>query len=237
MTIITFCGLIGSGKDTAANYLVSEHGFQQESFAASLKDAVASIFNWDRELLEGKTPEARLWRDQVDTWWATRLGMPDLTPRWILQYWGTEVCRIGFHNDIWIASLENRLRTRNSNVVISDVRFPNEIKAIKNLGGYVIRIKRGEDPAWYKHAIIVNQQDRSSAEWARSAEILRNLGIHSSETAWAGAGVDVVINNMGSIQDLHNNIEKVIKSLELDPPSSTILTENREFFDSLHTLS
>ena len=131
--IIGFVGFIGSGKDTAADYLVNFHGFRRDSFASTLKDAVSNIFGWDRTLIEGRTTESREWRDQVDTWWAERLNMPNLTPRWILQQWGTEVIRNGFHNDIWIASLENKMRKTHDNVVITDVRFPNEIKAIKKI--------------------------------------------------------------------------------------------------------
>jgi hypothetical protein len=133
--IIGITGFIGSGKDTAANYLVAQHGFRRDSFAGALKDAVAQIFGWDRELLEGLTPEAREWREQVDPWWAKRLSMPRLTPRYMLQLWGTEICRQGFHDDIWIASMENRLRKTVDDIVISDVRFPNEIAAIRRAGG------------------------------------------------------------------------------------------------------
>ena len=97
--IIGLVGLIGSGKDTVADYLVNVHGFRRESFAGTLKDAVAAVFGWDRTLLEGRTRASREWREQVDTWWAARLNMPDLTPRWVLQYWGTEVMRRGFHDD------------------------------------------------------------------------------------------------------------------------------------------
>jgi len=107
--IIGICGFIGSGKDTIADYLVNFHEFRRDSYAGTLKDAVAAVFNWDRELLEGRTKEARAWREQVDPWWAERLNMPDLTPRLALQLWGTEVCRKGFHDDIWIASVENKL--------------------------------------------------------------------------------------------------------------------------------
>jgi len=152
--IIGFVGFIGSGKDTAADYLVNFHGFRRDSFANTLKDAVAAVFGWDRVLLEGRTAEARAWREEVDIWWAERLKMPKLTPRWVLQYWGTEVCRQGFHDDIWIASVENKMRKTTDNIVISDVRFPNEIKAIHNAGGKVIRVRRGEDPEWYEAAII-----------------------------------------------------------------------------------
>ena len=136
--IIGICGLIGAGKDTAADYLVNLHHFRRESFANTLKDAVSQVFGWDRVMLEGRTKHSREWREQVDSWWAERLGMPELTPRWVLQQWGTEVCRRGFHDDIWIASLENKLRNTTDDVVITDCRFPNEIKAIKAAGGKVI---------------------------------------------------------------------------------------------------
>ena len=144
-TVIGIWGFIGSGKDTAADFLVNFHEFRRESFASALKDAVASVFGWDREMLEGRTKESRAWREQRDDWWSERLGM-NITPRWVLQYWGTEVCRKAFHDDIWIASVENKLRTSMDNIVISDCRFPNEIKAIKQQGGKVIWIQRGPLP-------------------------------------------------------------------------------------------
>ena len=64
--LIGIVGLIGSGKDTVAERLVAQHGYRRDSFAKSLKDAVSSMFNWDRESLEGKTDESRQWREQPD---------------------------------------------------------------------------------------------------------------------------------------------------------------------------
>jgi len=168
--IIGICGFIGSGKDTIADYLVNLHHFRRESFASTLKDAVSQVFGWDRTMLEGRTKQAREWREQVDPWWAERLHMPTLTPRWILQYWGTEVCRAGFHDDIWIASLENKLRHSQDDVVISDCRFPNEIKAIKNAGGRVIRVTRGPEPAWYEAAASVNRGANGNTTWASAGQ-------------------------------------------------------------------
>jgi len=212
--IIGFVGFIGSGKDTAADYLVNFHEFRRDSFANTLKDAVACIFGWDRTLLEGRTAEARAWREQVDEWWATRLSMPDLTPRLMLQLWGTEVCRNGFHDDIWIASLENKIRKTKDNIVISDVRFPNEIKAIHNAGGLVVRIKRGPEPEWYEDAINMNA-GRTNMSWMISKSRMEKLKIHASETAWIGGNIDHTINNDSTIDELFAQIKNLLPSREL----------------------
>jgi hypothetical protein len=209
--IIGICGFIGSGKDTVADYLVNFHEFRRESFASTLKDAVAAVFGWDRTMLEGRTKAAREWREQVDPWWAARLDMPTLTPRWVLQFWGTEVCRRSFHDDIWIASLENKLRNSKDNVVISDCRFPNEIKSIKDAGGIIVWVKRGELPEWYNIAVEANQGSNVAAN------DLKMKKIHASETAWVGTEFDFEINNDGTIEELFSRV----KSLAEDRPAST----------------
>ena len=211
--IIGICGFIGSGKNTAAEYFI-EQGFEQYSFAGTLKDAVAAVFGWDRELLEGLTEEARIWREQVDPWWAERLGMSNLTPRWVLQQWGTEVCRVGFHDDIWIASLENKLRTAPGNVVISDCRFPNEIKAIKQAGGKVIWVQRGELPNWYSVAILDNN---TTGHYARDNMDKKQVGmkyqfpdVHASEWAWVGTKFDLEIENNGTVEELFAQLKNLV---------------------------
>ena len=211
--IIGISGFIGSGKDTAANYLVGFHGFRRDSFAGALKDAVATVFGWDRELLEGLTPESRHWRDQVDPWWSKRLNIPHLTPRWVLQYWGTEVCRGGFHDDIWIAALENRLKTRNGNTVITDVRFPNEIKTIRNAGGIVIWIKRGNLPEWYDDAMRENTTPENQQWLLEDAHQLMPQKwpkVHASEYSWVGTEFDAIFQNNTTIERLKQSIDSVI---------------------------
>lgn len=202
--IIGVCGFIGSGKDTVADYLVNFHEFRRDSFASTLKDAVAAVFGWDREMLEGRTKQAREWREQVDPWWSTRLDMPNLTPRWVLQWWGTEVCRKSFHDDIWIASLEARLRNTTDNIVISDCRFPNEIKAIRNAGGQVIRVVRGEDPEWYDIAISTNAGTFNHMATAYS-------DVHASEWAWVGTKFDAIIDNNSTVDNLYKQLEMVVQ--------------------------
>ena len=201
MTLIAVRGQIGSGKDTVAEYLVNYHGFHRESFANSLKDSVAAIFGWDRAMLEGLTSEARAEREEVDIWWSVRLGIQNLTPRWVLQHWGTEVCRHGFHDDIWIASLENKLRHITHDVVISDCRFPNEVAAIKAAGGRVIEIQRGPKPEWHEYALLANSGDEEANI------MLANMGIHSSEYSLVGSPVDIVIDNDSTIDDLYVKVQ------------------------------
>ena len=202
--IIGVCGFIGSGKDTIADYLVNFHEFRRESFASTLKDAVSAVFGWDRTMLEGRTKEAREWREQVDPWWAERLAMPTLTPRWVLQYWGTEVCRKAFHDDIWIASLENKLRNSKDHVVISDCRFPNEISSIKNAGGKIVWVQRGQLPSWYETAIDANRGSNVALNE------LKLLKIHASETAWVGTEFDLILDNNGTIDELYAQATELI---------------------------
>jgi hypothetical protein len=207
--IIGICGLIGAGKDTIADYLVNVHEFRRESFANTLKDAVAAVFGWDRVLLEGRTKEARAWREQVDEWWAKRLDIPHLTPRWVLQYWGTDVLRNHFHDDIWIASVENKLRKTQDDIVISDCRFPNEIKAIKNQGGIVVRVVRGKEPSWMPHAINY-MSGPSKIGWAIARDALVRDGIHASEYSWAATNFDAILDNNGSIDSLYDKVQELV---------------------------
>jgi len=220
--IIGICGLIGSGKDTIADYLQNIHQFRRESFAHALKDAVAQVFGWDRELLEGRTKESRAWREQVDPWWAERLKMPHLTPRYVLQVWGTEVARRSFHDDIWIAALENKLRKTKDDVVISDCRFPNEIKSIKRAGGIVIRVVRGPEPEWYDAALSANRGPEGNITWALSRRELEKHKVHASETAWIGTQFDAVIdNNADGLDNLYSQIKDLVLALQAskDGPS------------------
>ena len=112
--IIGICGLIGSGKDTIADYLVNDHNFVKLSFADKLKDSVAEMFDWDRNLLDGKTDESRAWREQLDPFWSKEMGR-DITPRFVLQVFGTECMRDGFYDGVWGKSCQKENHRQSSN--------------------------------------------------------------------------------------------------------------------------
>ena len=154
--IIGLVGFIGSGKGTVGELLVQDHGFIQDSFAAPLKDAVANIFGWDRQMLEGSTKDSREWREQLDEFWSKAFGRP-FTPRLALQLMGTEAGRNVFHQDLWVASLLNRCGQRGGDTVITDVRFKNEVTAVQKEGGIVVRVRRGAEPAWFHTALCANR--------------------------------------------------------------------------------
>lgn len=190
--IIGICGLIGSGKGTVADILEEHHCFDKVSFADTLKNAAATIFRWDRAMLEGDTKDSREKREQVDEWWSERLGIPDFSPRYLLQYMGTEVMRNNLHPDIWVLSLERKIiECGPGDYVVPDVRFPNEIRMIKRNGGKVWHVQRGELPDWFG-------QNPSH--------------IHASETSWNNEIFDATIYNNGTIDDLKLTVDNLLKA-------------------------
>lgn len=223
MTVIAIAGFISSGKDSVADYLITKHGYKKVSFATSLKDSIASIFGWDRTLLDGFTMESRQWREEIDPWWANRLNIPHLTPRWILQHWGTEVCRVHFHNDIWVASVENQLRRSTDNIVITDCRFKNEFVAVKNAKGITVRVHRGAKPAWYDDAEAYNKGPNGNPRWALGKAALDRYQVHASEYSSVGLPYDHIISNNGSLAELFNEIETVLVNPQQDRRASKSL--------------
>lgn len=194
--IIGITGLKGAGKDTFGNFICDITGkYTKASFASTLKDVISCLFSWDRELLEGATIESREWREQKDEFWSKELGF-DITPRKALQDIGTKVFREHFHKDIWLIAIKRKIQ-KNKNIIITDVRFPNEIDLIRNQGGIIIRIERGELPTWFNTASNYNCFDKQ-------LEIPMELKkIPESEWKWIGCdSPDLIVKNNGDLGQL-----------------------------------
>jgi len=208
--LIAFVGFKASGKNTAADALYP-YRFVPLSFADALKDALSAIFCWDRFQLEGVTEDGRAWREQVDPWWADKLGIPHFTPRWAMMNVGTEVMRRHFNDDLWVFNVERRMALLDDDrsVILIDGRFPNEIALAHRYGGLVVCIKRGADPEWRSLAMIANHHASSEVrEHAQAA--LAAEGVHASEYAWIGGRIDHTIVNDGTIADLHSKARKLL---------------------------
>jgi hypothetical protein len=197
--LIGISGKINSGKDLAGKILNDLSGdiFENKKFADKLKDIVCMLIGCTREQLEDREfKEKELgeeWRqyfnDDYDLVCEKESTFSSLlTPRKLLQLLGTEAGRQVIHNNIWVNALFADYDTSSnydSNWIITDVRFPNECQAIKDRGGIVIKINRDSD-------VVDN---------------------HSSETALDNYdGFDFVVDNNGSIDDLTNNLIKIINN-------------------------
>lgn len=179
--IIGLTGRRRSGKDTVASFLV-DRGFTRLSFADPLKEAVKSLFFFSDDQLEKR-------KEQVDP----RYGV---SPRRVLQCLGTDLIRdqlqdlLGMSEPIFLASMRSRIdaitTTCRTRVVISDVRFPDEARLIRELGGVVFRVVR---PA---------------------VETDETVDRHASEIAMDDEPVEMVIENDGSIEDLHRRLEQLL---------------------------
>lgn len=213
MQIIGISGFIGSGKSAMGEHLVQEHGFTRVSFADALKDATAAIFGWPRKRLNGLTPEDRAWREQPDTYWTERFGRT-VTPRWALQYVGTDVCRNHLHENIWVNRLGKTLATAASDAkfVLDDVRFPNEINALRDAGAKMVVIYRQsniapDSAALWRHYTGMHPLPQPEIDAIQAR-------LHPSEWAWVETSVDyesqstVLFNNHDTLGEWHDHIDK-----------------------------
>lgn len=197
--IIGISGFIGCGKSTVGNILYNEYGYKIASFAAKVKDAVSIIYGWDRALLEGDTKESREFRDKPDAYWSAIMEKPT-TPRRVLQEFGTDIMRKNVHNDIWIHALVKELSENpDDKYVITDVRFPNEFKALKKMNGFMMTVSRGDNPEWYETALRCNMGEDHL--------YLDMMGIaHPSEWSWIGQPYDLNVRNDSDIDTLKKNL-------------------------------
>ena len=124
-----------------------------------------------------------------------------------MQLLGTEVARNVFHENFWLYALEKKLSTLGGkqNVVVTDVRFSNELKWLKNKKGVSIEIRRGKIPYWYTIAAEANNGSKDAEKY-----MLEKSGIHESEWRWIGNPVDFTIDNDGSIDDLRQKIKRCL---------------------------
>lgn len=216
--IIALVGFKGSGKDTVGAILKRKYGFRTTSFAHALKRALCVMFDWQPRMLEGVTPASRTWRETPDAWWSEKLGR-EITPRSMMQEFGTQLVRHRLDSSFWVHRTELELNQMPESVVVTDARFPDEIAMIRSKGGIIVRVDRGENPNWVSHATWINQQPR----WIQKLMLMLFMphvaAVHESERAWLGQKVDHVISNQGTLAELEAQVDQLMQQLMPTPES------------------
>jgi hypothetical protein len=132
--IIGFTGAAGAGKSTAAQYLVERYGARRFSFATPLKEMAKMIYGLSDAQVYGTQEQ----KETIDP----RHGK---SPRELLQFLGTDVCRKWLGPDVWATAALRGLNLLDLNVC-DDVRFDNEAAMIRERGGVVIGLSTTDAP-------------------------------------------------------------------------------------------
>ncbi len=145
--IIGLAGPIGSGKDTMANYLVNHFQAHRLKFANVLYE-MAGVFD---PLIHPDMPH----KDK-DGYVLNNVILG--TRRSFLEKLGTEFGREQIATNIWVLKIDHEISKlkfllgADVNIVISDVRFPNEAKYIRDNGGHIVHLKPNWECARTGHA-------------------------------------------------------------------------------------
>lgn len=169
--IIGILGYAGSGKTLVAKHLVERYGFRRTRFADPLKNMLKLGLGLTDDEVDGDLKMAPM----------ERFG--GVTPRHMMQTLGTEWGRWAVYPEIWVDAWLNSARSLDGALVVDDVRFPNEAKAIRELGGTLWRV--------YRPGV--------------------GMMVHPSETALGEIEVDALINNATSIPALLNSVDHLVK--------------------------
>lgn len=194
--------------------------WQQKAFAGKLKQIVSILTGIPVEDLEKEEVKNSVLGEEWDTRFPyenSNIGDGEIqkyTLQLLLQKISTDAMRNVIHSNVWINALfaeykrEEILpehdepiasyipRYKEPNWIITDMRFPNELEAIKQRGGITIRVNR------YTGNVGIDNDTHVVTDWQ-----------HPSETALDNAEFDYVIDNSGSINDLIDKVRDIVKDL------------------------
>ena len=131
--IVGLAGRKRVGKDSIADILMHEYGFGSDSFATPIRDFVYGLTEGPDRVESGDRKE------DLISW----LGC---SRRELMQTLGTEWGRKMIHPDIWINALRHRIAkypaSHTCPLVITDIRFEDEAQAVRDMGGWVVHVRR-----------------------------------------------------------------------------------------------
>lgn len=173
--LIGLTGKAGSGKDTVADYLKLRHEYMKVAFATPLKNGIKAMLDLTDVDLDHPKKEQVI--DDIGK-----------SPRQMMQTLGTEWGRNCVNTDLWLILAKRKIDLYHGagyDVVITDCRFENEAKFIRDNGGTVVHILR--DGAGTPHA-------------------------HASEAGVSAEYNDYVLSNNGPIASLYEQVEVMLKA-------------------------
>lgn len=131
--LLALCGDIGSGKSTIAKALQAD-GWAYLNFAGPLKDMLASL----------GLSHAQLYGDAKEIPCDLLAGA---SPRHAMQTLGGDWGRGMIHQDLWAnawAMRAGQAIVDGKNIIVDDLRYPNETRAVRLLRGTIWRVQRGQ---------------------------------------------------------------------------------------------
>jgi len=164
-----------SGKSTTSAMIkeLSLISFQEEMFSRKLKEMACKLLDCSMEDLESEEFK------EVE-------AFAGVTVRQVLQKLGTDFGRDLIGKDIWVDAVLNNY-VYGENLIISDVRFINELNLLNNVPGfsiYVMNSSSSTDP-------------------------------HKSENSLTKDNFDYVISNTGTLKELEDKIKIILKKENL----------------------
>jgi hypothetical protein len=196
MRMIGLAGWGGTGKDTVADILVADHGYTKFSFSDALYKEVSDAYGvpvaWLQDRAIKEVPQAQLapilCKDENFVLCLEKLRSPvvnaldGLSPREVLQWWGTEYRRAQ-DPSYWLKrSDETVAKAQSQRMVNTSVRFENELDFIRKYGGEV---------------------------WCIQRNVPRPNG-HAAEKGIGTEHADRVVMNLGSIEELRALVRDIL---------------------------
>ena len=137
--LIGLAGHAGSGKSTAAEVFL-ENGWVRVKFADVLKNMLRSLYA--TMAMPHEEIERRIEGDLKENHCPILTTSPRLAMQTLGQEWGREQINVDLWIHLWETRVCKEMREFGCNVVVDDVRYPNEVAAIHQLGGKVIQVAR-----------------------------------------------------------------------------------------------
>lgn len=201
--IIGLNGRMQSGKDTTAQILERLfENIERGAFADKLKDSAAAALQISRDQLEelklnGKITVHLPYLGQGNV----LRNVKQISGREYLQYYGTEAHRNVFGDDFWVEQVLDKPVTDGTILVVTDMRFPNEIAGVLDRGGIAVKIRREE---------------------ADSKPIT-----HPSEQTLPDEQFDYFLDNNGTMTDLYVNVVEMVDWIKDNRPQFRFIPNTR----------